>query len=46
MKVTSEDLAEMVGDNCEHDLLVIGLQEAPRSKVSKLLKAALLDTHM
>ncbi|XP_054796230.1 type IV inositol polyphosphate 5-phosphatase 11 isoform X2 [Prosopis cineraria] len=45
-QVSFEDLAEMVGDNCEFDLLVIGLQEAPRNKVAKLLKAALVQTHI
>ncbi|XP_028791577.1 type IV inositol polyphosphate 5-phosphatase 11-like [Neltuma alba] len=45
-QVNFEDLAEMVGDICEFDLLVIGLQEAPRKKVAKLLKAALVDTHI
>ncbi|KAK4276618.1 hypothetical protein QN277_014746 [Acacia crassicarpa] len=45
-QVTSEDLAEMVGDNREYDLLVIGLQEAPRNKVARRLKAALADTHI
>ncbi|XP_061341404.1 type IV inositol polyphosphate 5-phosphatase 11 [Gastrolobium bilobum] len=46
-QVSFEDLAEMVGRNREFDLLVVGLQEAPRprNKVATLLKAALNESH-
>lgn len=45
-QVTYEDLAELVGNNRKFDLLVVGLQEVPRKNISRLLKAALLDSHI
>ncbi|PQQ13580.1 type IV inositol polyphosphate 5-phosphatase 11 isoform X1 [Prunus yedoensis var. nudiflora] len=45
-QVTYEDLAELVGNNRKFDLLVVGLQEVPRKNISRLLQAALLDSHI
>ncbi|XP_077233578.1 inositol polyphosphate 5-phosphatase 11 [Tasmannia lanceolata] len=44
-KVSSKDLAELIARNRESDLFVIGLQEAPRRNVRRLLQAALDCTH-
>lgn len=46
MKVSSEDLAELVGSSRKFDLLVVGLQEVPRDNILRLLQAALEETHM
>ncbi|BBG94946.1 inositol polyphosphate 5-phosphatase 11 [Prunus dulcis] len=45
-QVTYKDMAELVGNNRKFDLLVVGLQEVPRKNISRLLQAALLDSHM
>ncbi|POO03182.1 Deoxyribonuclease I [Trema orientale] len=45
-KVSDEDLAEVVGDERQFDLLVVGLQEVPRRNVSQLLQAALVESYM
>ncbi|XP_057425300.1 type IV inositol polyphosphate 5-phosphatase 11 isoform X2 [Lotus japonicus] len=47
-QVSFEDLAEMVGSNRKFDLLVVGLQEAPRpgKKVATLLSAILDESHI
>ncbi|KAL8166050.1 hypothetical protein V2J09_007549 [Rumex salicifolius] len=47
-RVWYEDLKELVGVGTKrkYDLLVIGLQEAPGNKISKLLKSALSPTHV
>ncbi|XP_009365619.2 type IV inositol polyphosphate 5-phosphatase 11 [Pyrus x bretschneideri] len=45
-QVCYEDLAELVGNSRKSDLLVVGLQEVPRKNISRLLKAALLDSHI
>ncbi|OMO87658.1 Inositol polyphosphate-related phosphatase [Corchorus capsularis] len=44
-QVTYEDLVELVGSNRRFDLLVVGLQEAPRDNLARLLQDALLETH-
>ncbi|MQM18116.1 hypothetical protein Taro_051102 [Colocasia esculenta] len=45
-EVSSEDISELVGgDSRKFDLFVVGLQEAPRRKVGKLLQEALQETH-
>lgn len=46
MKVPCEDIAKLVGEDRKYDLLVMGLQEAPRNNICKLLKNTLADTHM
>ncbi|EXC07322.1 Type I inositol-1,4,5-trisphosphate 5-phosphatase 11 [Morus notabilis] len=45
LKVSSEDLADLVGDNRQFDLLVVGLQEVPRRNVSYLLQEALVESY-
>ncbi|KAJ7966698.1 Inositol polyphosphate 5-phosphatase [Quillaja saponaria] len=45
-KVSFEDLSELVGKNRKFDLLVVGLQEVPRNNIARMLKAALLQTHI
>ncbi|KAB2082560.1 hypothetical protein ES319_A05G205800v1 [Gossypium barbadense] len=44
-KVSYEDLVELVGSNRRFDLLAVGLQEAPRNNVARLLQDALVETH-
>lgn len=44
-KVSYEELEVLVGTNRRFNLLVIGLQEAPRCKIKRLLQSALDDTH-
>jgi hypothetical protein len=46
VKVSYEDLAELVGSSRKFDLLVVGLQEVPRDNILQLLQAALAETHM
>lgn len=46
VKVPSEDIAKLVGEERKYDLLVMGLQEAPGNNICKLLKKTLDDTHM
>ncbi|KAK4722857.1 hypothetical protein R3W88_013090 [Solanum pinnatisectum] len=45
-QVPCEDIAKLVGEDRKYDLLVMGLQEAPRNNICKLLKNTLADTHM
>lgn len=45
-QVAFDDLKKLVGDDRKFDLLVIGLQEAPRKSITKLLKESIADTHM
>ncbi|XAR61811.1 Inositol-polyphosphate 5-phosphatase [Bertholletia excelsa] len=44
-QVSYEDIEELVGRDRRYDLLVVGLQEAPRRNISRLLQAALAQTH-
>lgn len=46
LKVSYEDLAELVGSKRKFDLLVVGLQEAPRNSISRMLQATLSETHL
>lgn len=46
MKVSYEDIAELVGSSRKFDLFIIGLQEAPRNNILRLLQTALVETHM
>ncbi|CAN1273597.1 Type IV inositol polyphosphate 5-phosphatase 11 [Linum perenne] len=46
-QVCYEDLVELFsGHDRKYDLLVVGLQEAPRRNVSRLLQSAVVNTHM
>ncbi|XP_030460599.1 type IV inositol polyphosphate 5-phosphatase 11 [Syzygium oleosum] len=45
-QVSHEDLAELVGSKRKFDLLVVGLQEAPRKSISRMLQATLAETHV
>ncbi|GAB2267357.1 hypothetical protein Dimus_002343 [Dionaea muscipula] len=45
-QVVFEDLKEVVAKRRKFDLLVVGLQEAPRDNISQFLQAALLNTHV
>ncbi|KAG7599690.1 Inositol polyphosphate-related phosphatase [Arabidopsis suecica] len=44
-KVSYEDLVELVGKERKFDLLVVGLQEAPKTNVDQLLQTASSPTH-
>jgi hypothetical protein len=46
MKVSYEDMVELVGSSRKFDLFIIGLQEAPRNNILRLLQAVLVETHM
>ncbi|KAG5543289.1 hypothetical protein RHGRI_016132 [Rhododendron griersonianum] len=45
-QVSYEDIEELVGRDRKFHLLVVGLQEVPRNNISRLLKAALLESHI
>jgi len=45
VKVSYEDLVELVGKERKFDLLVVGLQEAPKANVDQLLQTASSPTH-
>ncbi|CAH2035887.1 unnamed protein product [Thlaspi arvense] len=45
-KVSYEDLVELVGKDRKFDLLVVGLQEAPKTNIAQLLQTALSPTHV
>ncbi|KAL1200949.1 Type IV inositol polyphosphate 5-phosphatase 11 [Cardamine amara subsp. amara] len=45
-KVSYEDLAEVVGKERKFDLLVVGLQEAPKTNVAQFLQTASSPTHV
>lgn len=45
MKVSYEDLVELVGKEKKFDLLVVGFQEAPKTNVAKFLETASSPTH-
>lgn len=46
MKVSYEDLVELVGKDRKFDLLVVGVQEAPKTNVAQLLQTASSPTHV
>ncbi|XP_066325139.1 type IV inositol polyphosphate 5-phosphatase 11-like [Miscanthus floridulus] len=45
-KMSVEDVTKLVSSNRKFDLLVVGLQEAPKSDVSQVLQEALAETHV
>ncbi|KAJ0228956.1 Type IV inositol polyphosphate 5-phosphatase 11 [Hirschfeldia incana] len=45
-KVSYEDLVELVGKDRNFDLLVVGVQEAPKTNVAQLLQTASSPTHV
>ncbi|KAG9148095.1 hypothetical protein Leryth_003665 [Lithospermum erythrorhizon] len=44
-KVAYEDIERLVGENRKFDLLVVGLQEAPRDNIMQMFNNTLVDTH-
>ena len=46
VKKSVEDVTKLVSSNRKFDLLVVGLQEAPKSDVSQVLQEALAETHV
>ena len=46
VKMSVEDVTKLVSSNRKFDLLVVGLQEAPKSEVSQVLQEALAETHV
>ncbi|GMN35414.1 hypothetical protein TIFTF001_005279 [Ficus carica] len=45
-KVSCKDLAAVVGNDRQFDLIVVGLQEVPRRNVSQLLQEALVESYI
>ncbi|ESQ30861.1 hypothetical protein EUTSA_v10011683mg [Eutrema salsugineum] len=45
-KVSYEDLVELVGKDRKFDLLIVGLQEAPKTNVAQFLQTASSPTHV
>lgn len=45
VKVSYEDLVELIGSSRKFDLLIVGLQEVPRNNIARLLKRAVAETH-
>ncbi|XP_010500275.1 PREDICTED: type IV inositol polyphosphate 5-phosphatase 11-like [Camelina sativa] len=45
-KVSYEDLVELLGKDRKFDLLVVGLQEAPKENVAQFLETATSPTHV
>ncbi|XP_031376760.1 type IV inositol polyphosphate 5-phosphatase 11 isoform X2 [Punica granatum] len=45
-QVSYEDLVELVGSKRNFELLVVGLQEAPRTNISRMLQAVMAPTHI
>lgn len=45
-KVSCKDLAAVVGNDRQFDLIVVGLQEVPRRNVSQLLQEALVQSYI
>ncbi|CAN7082908.1 unnamed protein product, partial [Brassica oleracea var. botrytis] len=45
-KVSYEDLVQLVGKDRKFDLLVVGVQEAPKTNVAQLLQTASSPTHV
>ncbi|GMY28485.1 type IV inositol polyphosphate 5-phosphatase 11 [Fagus crenata] len=45
-QVSYEDMVELVGSSRNFDLFIIGLQEAPRNNILRLLQAVLVETHI
>ncbi|KAG8363008.1 hypothetical protein BUALT_BualtUnG0014500 [Buddleja alternifolia] len=45
-QVCHEDIEKLVGNERKYDLLVIGLQEVPRTNVLELLENALVESHV
>ena len=46
VKMSVEDITKLVRSNRKFDLLVVGLQEAPKCDVSQVLQETMADTHM
>jgi hypothetical protein len=46
VKMSVEDITKLVAPNRKFDLLVVGLQEAPKCDVSQVLQETMADTHM
>jgi len=46
VKMSVEDVTKLVSSNRKFDLLVVGLQEAPKSDVSQVLQEVLAETHV
>lgn len=46
VKMPTENLSKLVSSDRKFDLLVVGLQEAPRCNLAQVLQAAIADTHM
>jgi hypothetical protein len=44
--MSAEDVAKLVSSDRKFDLLVVGLQEAPKPDVSRVLQEALAGTHV
>lgn len=44
-KMSAEDATKLVSSNRKFDLLVVGLQEAPKSDVAQVLQEAMAETH-
>lgn len=45
-KMSVEDVTKLVSSNRKFDLLVVGLQEAPKCEVSQVLQEAMAETHV
>ncbi|OEL29371.1 Type IV inositol polyphosphate 5-phosphatase 11 [Dichanthelium oligosanthes] len=45
-KMSVEDITKLVRSNRKFDLLVVGLQEAPKCDVSQVLQETMADTHI
>ncbi|XP_020096359.1 type IV inositol polyphosphate 5-phosphatase 11 isoform X2 [Ananas comosus] len=45
-KMPTENLSKLVSSDRKFDLLVVGLQEAPRCNLAQVLQAAIADTHI
>ena len=46
VKMSVEDITKLVRSSRKFDLLVVGLQEAPKCDVSQVLQETMADTHM
>jgi inositol-1,4,5-trisphosphate 5-phosphatase len=45
-QMSVQDVRKLVSSDRKFDLLVLGLQEAPKSGVAQVLQEAMADTHM
>ena len=45
-KMSVQDIGKLVSSDKKFDLLVLGLQEAPKYGVEQVLQEAMADTHM